>query len=48
MKRSDGGEDHKKQMKPFKLIPVFIVSCLVELISFVANKLGIGFPSLKI
>lgn len=48
MKRSDGGEDHKKQMKPFKLIPVFIVSVLVELISFVANKLGIGFPGLKI
>jgi hypothetical protein len=48
MKRSDGGEQHKNQMKPFKFVPVFIVGILVEIISFVANKLGIGIPSMKI
>lgn len=48
MKKSDGGEEHKKQMKPFKLIPVCIVEFLVEIISFFANKLGIAVPSMKI
>ena len=48
MKKNDGGEDHKKQMKPFKLIPTFIVGFLVELISFFANKLGIGLKGMKI
>lgn len=48
MKRNDGGEQHKNQMKPFKFVPVFIVGFLVEIISFLANKLGIGVPSMKI
>jgi len=48
MKRSDGGDQHKKQMGPFKLIPTFLVSFLVEVIAFVSNKLGISVPMMKI
>ncbi len=48
MKKSDGGEQHKSQMKPFKLVPAFIVSALIEIISFLANKLGVSIEKFKI
>ena len=48
MKKDGGGEQHKNQMKPFKLVPTFIVTFLMDVISFIANKLGIAFPSFKI
>lgn len=35
-------------MKPFKLVPTFLVSFLIDTLSFIANKLGIGFPNFKI
>ena len=46
MKKSDGGEEHKKKTKPVKFIPAFIVTFLLEFGNFVANKLGISFPLL--
>ena len=47
MKKTDGGDQHKKQMKPFKLVPACIVGVMTELISFVVNKLGISIPAMK-
>ena len=35
-------------MKPFQLIPGFVVSAFVIVISFITNKLGISFPALKL
>jgi len=48
MKKTDGGEQHKKQMQPFKLFPTFIVGALLEIIPFISNRLGIALPFLKI
>jgi hypothetical protein len=42
MKRSSGGEEHKKKTKPIKMIPAFLVTLFVEFGNFVANKLGIS------
>ena len=35
-------------MKPFKLVPTYIVTFLMDTISFLANKLGFSFSSFKI
>jgi hypothetical protein len=48
MKKSDGGEQHKNQMKPFKFVPTCVVSFLMDTISFIANKLGFSFSNFKI
>lgn len=48
MKKGDGGEQHKNQMKPFKFVPTCIVEFLLDVISFLANKVGLAFPAFKI
>ena len=35
-------------MKPFQLIPGFVVSAFVTAISFITNKLGISLPAMKL
>lgn len=46
MKKASGGEEHKKQMKPFSFVPTFLVSFLIEVISFLTNKVGIQIKPL--
>ena len=48
MKKSEGGDDHKKQTGVFKLFPAAIVAILIEVVSFLTYKLGLSFPSMKI
>ena len=35
-------------MKPFRLVPACLVEFLIDLISFLANKLAIALPAFKI
>lgn len=46
MKKSSGGDEHKKKTKSVRFIPAFLVTLLIEFGNFVANKLGIGIPFL--
>lgn len=46
MKKSSGGEEHKKKTKPVKLIPAFLVTLMVDLGNFFSNKLGFSIPFL--
>ena len=48
MKRSDGGEEHKKRTGPFKILPAFLVAFLIEVMSYVTNKIGLGIPAMRI
>ena len=48
MKKTEGGEDHKKQTGLIKLLPTAIVAIFMEVIAFLTYKLGISFPSMKI
>lgn len=44
MKKSDGGEQHKKQTGGFKILPAFLVGFFSELFSFIAFRLRISLP----
>ena len=46
MKKSDGGEDHKKKTGIFKILPAFLVGPAIEIISFLANKVGLQIKAL--
>jgi len=48
MRKSGGGEDHKKQTGFAKFFPTCVVSVIIEVMSFISNKLGIAIPSLKV
>ena len=48
MKKSGGGEEHKKQTGFAKFLPACLVSVLIELTSFFTYKLGISVDSMKI
>ena len=48
IKKGGGGEDHKKQTGFAKMLPACIVSVIIEVMSFISNKLGIAVPMLKI
>jgi pyruvate/2-oxoglutarate dehydrogenase complex dihydrolipoamide acyltransferase (E2) component len=48
MKKSGGGEDHKKQTGFAKIMPACVVSIVVEFMSFISNKLGIAVPMLRV
>jgi hypothetical protein len=48
MKKSGGGEEHKKQTGWLRLVPACIIAIIIEVMSFVTNRLGISLPALKV
>lgn len=48
MKKTEGGDDHKKQTGVIKLLPTAIVAIFMEVLGFLTYKLGLSFPSMKI
>jgi hypothetical protein len=46
MKRSSGGEEHKKRTGPLKMMPAFLVGAITEVTAFIANRLGISVKAL--
>lgn len=48
MKKSGGGDTHKKQTGFARLMPAFMVCAIIEVMSFISNKLGIPLPMLKV
>jgi hypothetical protein len=46
MKKSSGGDEHKKKTKSVRFIPAFLVVFLVEFGNFISNKLGIALKPL--
>ncbi len=46
MKKSSGGEEHKKRVGPLKLLPAFMVGAITEVASFISNRLGISIKAL--
>ena len=43
MKKSEGGEEHKKQTGLAKLLPTALVGVFIELTAFLTYKLGLSF-----
>jgi hypothetical protein len=48
MKKSSGGEEHKKRTKPFSFVPAFVVGFLIKIIAFITNALGISVKSINL
>jgi hypothetical protein len=48
MKKSGGGEEHKKKVRPFGFLPAFIVGVLIKVVSFVSNFIGINIKGMNL
>lgn len=48
MKKSSGGEEHKKKTGVARILPAFLVSVVVEVVNFISNKLGLSLKPLGI
>ena len=48
MKKSEGGEEHKKQTGLAKLLPTALVGVFIELTAFLTYKLGLSFGFMKV
>lgn len=47
-KSTGGGEEHIKKVKPFSFVPSFLVSVLIEVVTFITSKLGIGVKAMNL
>lgn len=48
MKKSSGGQQHKKRTGPFKLLPAFLIGVATQVVAFITCKLGISLKALNL
>jgi uncharacterized membrane protein (DUF4010 family) len=48
MKRSSGGEEHRKKTRPFSFIPAFLVGAMIEVVGFISGRLGISIKAMNV